>query len=178
MRQTKIKVGDKYGLLTVIEELPEKDQYNRRLYRCSCECGGTKNVAAFRLLGGDVKSCGCAQKSHRRTPKTEAERAAQILLGAEGVYKRQKDGVWCAQIKIDNQEYHIAAEQTYEAAKTARNEVVAILLSKGKNAAIAEINRRKKFRQKELNEMRRQFGGFPTRAQMAEMRTRIENVTT
>ena len=138
-------------------------------------------VAANRLLSGDVKSCGCARKTRctrsdgtpiqrARTPETEAIRTRSIMSGAEGIYYRKADNVWCAQIKIHEKTYHISAEVNKEAAYAARQEIIDILLREGEDAAIAEMNRRKELRRVELTEMRKQFGGFPTRAQMAEMR--------
>lgn len=56
-----IKVGDKYGKLTIVKELPRR-RHTSRIYRyveCKCQCG---NIKAFKLEGirsGDTKSCGC-----------------------------------------------------------------------------------------------------------------------
>ena len=60
-------VGQKFGLLTVIEldhpvqKINEKGQKDGILYyyKCLCECGQEKIVNGFYLLGNRVKSCGC-----------------------------------------------------------------------------------------------------------------------
>lgn len=174
-------IGQRFGKLLVQELTTERNSEGRSLYRCLCECGGSRLVAANRLLSGDVKSCGCARKTRctrsdgtpiqrARTPKTEAIRTRNIMSGAEGIYYRKADNVWCAQIKIHEKSYHISAEVDKEAAYAARQEIVDILLREGETAAVAEMERRKDVRRAELTELRKQFGGFPTRAQMAEMR--------
>lgn len=63
----KIKLGDKFGKLTV---LYVDGKRNRNLsYLCQCECGNTKSVASHHLKSGNIKSCGCyavecARKQH------------------------------------------------------------------------------------------------------------------
>lgn len=57
--RTKIIIGETYGMLTVDAATEEKDSRGRTLYRCTCECTGTRLVAADRLLAGRVTSCGC-----------------------------------------------------------------------------------------------------------------------
>ena len=51
-------LGQKFGKLLVQELTAERNGEGRPLYRCLCECGGSRLVAANRLLSGDVKSCG------------------------------------------------------------------------------------------------------------------------
>jgi 5-methylcytosine-specific restriction endonuclease McrA len=65
-------VGNRYGLLTVLEKLPEKDYGGAWLYRCKCDCGTeriypSKRFAAARR--GAFQSCGC--KRGVRLPKGE-----------------------------------------------------------------------------------------------------------
>ena len=54
-----IKIGEPFGDLIVEKEVERDPVTNRRRYRCRCKCGGTKDVAADKLIGGEVKSCGC-----------------------------------------------------------------------------------------------------------------------
>ena len=51
-------LGKKYGLLTVTKFIG-KDNHSHKLWLCSCECGGEKEVKTSDLLGGYVASCGC-----------------------------------------------------------------------------------------------------------------------
>ena len=53
-------IGNKYGKLTVIKEIKERDEQGKILYRCLCECGNSCNVKAINLTKGKTKSCGCS----------------------------------------------------------------------------------------------------------------------
>ena len=57
-----IEPGTKFGLLTVLER-EEDFRYPNGLkataYRCLCECGNEKVIAASNLIHGRSKSCGC-----------------------------------------------------------------------------------------------------------------------
>jgi len=59
-------VGQKFGKLTVVSFTGKKMGTNS-IWRCSCECGGTKEVPVGYLTSGDTKSCGC--QLHLGTPK-------------------------------------------------------------------------------------------------------------
>ena len=52
--------GTKYGMWTVIEEvIRDKGQH----FRCVCDCGIERIVAAITLRNGTSKSCGCTKRS-------------------------------------------------------------------------------------------------------------------
>lgn len=59
-------IGQKFGRLTVIEELQERSGKNK-LYKCVCDCGTYKNVTTANLKSGRVKSCGCLRHSPKHT---------------------------------------------------------------------------------------------------------------
>lgn len=50
----RIKVGEKYGRLTVIE-----NHHPKNYVFCRCECGNLKEVNAYNVFYGLTKSCGC-----------------------------------------------------------------------------------------------------------------------
>ena len=52
-------IGQKFGRLTVLEELPERNKHGLIVYKCLCDCGNYKNVRGTHLRSGAVKSCGC-----------------------------------------------------------------------------------------------------------------------
>lgn len=54
-------IGKKYGKLTVIEEIEERNKQGKILYKCICECGNECIVKAINLTTGKTKSCGCSQ---------------------------------------------------------------------------------------------------------------------
>lgn len=65
MVKTKIKIGDKYGMLTVLSREPNDKSGTR--WKCLCECGNETIVRGSNLLSGCIKSCGCKRKSMRIT---------------------------------------------------------------------------------------------------------------
>jgi hypothetical protein len=52
------RVGNKYGLLTVIEKATSPDK-SYIMWKCLCDCGTYINVKAGNLNSGNTKSCGC-----------------------------------------------------------------------------------------------------------------------
>ena len=57
-------IGQKFGLWTVLEELPERNENQKIVYKCKCDCGTIKNVVGGNLLNGLSQSCGCLNMSH------------------------------------------------------------------------------------------------------------------
>lgn len=53
-----IQVGEKYGLLTVIEPYIYNDG-KHSWHKCKCDCGNIKNVRSDHLKNGNISSCGC-----------------------------------------------------------------------------------------------------------------------
>lgn len=54
------ETGNKYGRLTVLYSI--KDKNNRTKWHCKCECGNEIEVFGAYLRSGNTKSCGCLQK--------------------------------------------------------------------------------------------------------------------
>ena len=54
-------IGNKYGLLTVIEEYPAEKKKNRYVYKvkCICDCGNSHIVSTSDFKMKKVQSCGC-----------------------------------------------------------------------------------------------------------------------
>lgn len=65
---TKDETGNRYGKLTVLA-LADTRKDGRVTWRCSCDCGGTKDVQGTRLRDGTVRSCGCVLSEVKRTLK-------------------------------------------------------------------------------------------------------------
>lgn len=57
-----MKTNDRFGKLTVIAVLNEKDTNYNRLVLCKCDCGNEVKVTVSHLLSGHTKSCGCAKR--------------------------------------------------------------------------------------------------------------------
>lgn len=55
-----VKVGDRYGKLTVLEVRPRKKTYQSALCLCQCDCGSEpKWIDSHNLRRGNTTSCGC-----------------------------------------------------------------------------------------------------------------------
>ena len=62
-RRKRDLIGQRFGLLTVIEDLGyetyEESNQRQRVFKCQCECGNKTNVTYSNLVSGVTKSCGC-----------------------------------------------------------------------------------------------------------------------
>lgn len=56
-------IGQKFGKLTIINILRDKD--NKPLAHCLCECGDEKDINFHNVRSGKSRSCGCFEKSSR-----------------------------------------------------------------------------------------------------------------
>lgn len=63
MQKTKIDIGQKFNMLTVLEELPSN--LNGRMFKYRCECGTEKQISYSLLTRPTNKSCGCYRSKIR-----------------------------------------------------------------------------------------------------------------
>ena len=56
-----IQEGDRFGRLTIMYEIKNKESYNRK-FMCKCDCGNETAVYLMKLRSGKTKSCGCFRK--------------------------------------------------------------------------------------------------------------------
>jgi len=67
------KIGDKYGRLTIIEDLGRltgsKGGPKHRFFLCKCDCGNIKKVDV-NALGRNTLSCGCLRMENFQRPKS------------------------------------------------------------------------------------------------------------
>lgn len=61
-KQSKINIGNKYGMLTVVSVYEGCKEGVHDKFLCKCECGNEAVVQAGHLLSSHTKSCGCIQK--------------------------------------------------------------------------------------------------------------------
>jgi hypothetical protein len=52
-------VGMRFGALTVLSEIKERDKNNFILYLCRCDCGNQKAILGSSMRDGRTQSCGC-----------------------------------------------------------------------------------------------------------------------
>lgn len=68
MRKIDVHPGDRYGRLTIVQEVPQK--YRRRRFLVRCECGAEKTASLDNLRTGAEKSCGCYRSEATTAAKT------------------------------------------------------------------------------------------------------------
>ena len=78
-RKEGIRIGEKYGRLTVLEKTSKKQGTNY-LYKCKCDCGNIKLVSSGRL-GISTFSCGCYKIECHRTHNESRTRLYNIWIG-------------------------------------------------------------------------------------------------
>ena len=85
-KRVKIKSGDKYGMLTVLEEIaPHISPCGNKVrrFKCQCDCGNTTIVLLNNLRNGNTSSCGCYNK--QRIKETQSKINQYDLTGEVGV---------------------------------------------------------------------------------------------
>lgn len=67
-RKSKVKIGDRFGRLTVIARYGTYRSGNsvRPVWLCKCDCGGRIAVIANSLQSGKTRSCGCLRAETSR----------------------------------------------------------------------------------------------------------------
>lgn len=63
-RKIEVLVGDKYGSLSIVSELPSRNRASGgtlRLFLCRCDCGEEREVSLGNLRKGHARSCGCSR---------------------------------------------------------------------------------------------------------------------
>lgn len=55
---TKINIGEKYGMLRVLEK--KEDIQKDNLWKCKCDCGNNYIASTERLINASLPNCGCA----------------------------------------------------------------------------------------------------------------------
>lgn len=70
--------GEPFGRLIAMEQVGFRGK-NKRLYRCQCSCGNTKDVDQYSLRSGKTTSCGCKIKELLRTNVKRRSQALEAL---------------------------------------------------------------------------------------------------
>ena len=98
-------VGEKYGMLTVLETIRKED--GRTYSRCQCDCGSETVALQGNVKRGLTKSCGCYEKSsrHTRTHFLDIIRKTfNLLTVVEKTSRKEKNGavIWKCQCNCGN----------------------------------------------------------------------------
>ncbi len=88
MSKLKDERGNKYGLLTVIDFAPKKN--NKIYYKCKCECGNETIVSGTNLRTGQVKSCGkCIYNNQPQDLTNQIFGVWKVLKEASPIYNKR-----------------------------------------------------------------------------------------
>lgn len=92
-KRIQVKAGDRYGRLTVIEEVaPARHPGGTcRKVLCKCECGNEITARLSSLRVGATKSCGCLSRrllAHKGTTLCMAEWSRRIGMSAQSLDAR------------------------------------------------------------------------------------------
>lgn len=95
--------GRRFGRLTVIRQLENRN--NRTRWLCRCDCGNEKNVAARDLKAGKVKSCGCLRREGNRKKMDISGQRFGRLTALYPTDRRDSHGVvyWVCRCDCGNQ---------------------------------------------------------------------------
>ena len=88
-RYERLKPGQVFGRLTVLDEAPaptEYTTYKGRWYRCRCRCCNEVVVRRSSLVAGSTRSCGCLRREHARD--VALERLSRVRIAPGQVFGR------------------------------------------------------------------------------------------
>lgn len=81
-----VVIGNKYGKLTPLYELPERTKSRGKIYHCRCDCGNELDVPGASLVTNNTKSCGCLKaESLKAAGERIRERNKYDLSGEYGI---------------------------------------------------------------------------------------------
>lgn len=85
-------VGKKFGKLTVIKPLPER-QNKSIVWECVCECGNIKKVPTHALTSKHTQSCGCLVREVQSIDLTN-QKFGKLTVLYPCNYKKQSTLMW------------------------------------------------------------------------------------
>ena len=96
-------IGQRFGALEVIE-FARRNNSNKLVYRCKCDCGNEIEVIGQHLKNGSTKSCGCYRKqaNTNRLTKDETDKIYGHLTVLEYDFNRDNEAWWKCQCECGN----------------------------------------------------------------------------
>ena len=99
MSVTMVTSGMRFGRLTVVKRLENKN--HQTMWLCLCECGKETNVSGGSLRRGDTKSCGCYNREKTAERNTTHQKSKTRLYKIWAGMKKR-----CLYIKDKNYEIY------------------------------------------------------------------------
>ena len=92
--------NQKFGKLTVLELMEEKNIHNSHIWKCQCECGKIHYTTSSCLLSGDTQSCGCG--SSKNEIGNKYGKLIVIDYATKPDDKKNKGAYWLCQCECGN----------------------------------------------------------------------------
>lgn len=73
-------IGKKFGLLTILDVLEEKDNDGYFKCKCKCDCGNEVITTVSRVKLGRTVSCGCSRKGIREYENLEGKKFGKLTV--------------------------------------------------------------------------------------------------
>ena len=89
MGYRRIRVGDRFGRLVVVEKAPRLGGSRLTAYVCLCDCGESHVAVGGMLARGDTKSCGCLARDLSRARQLKHGLSEHPLYQVWGSMKRR-----------------------------------------------------------------------------------------
>lgn len=104
-------IGERFGLLTVIDEYRNEKGY--LICLCECECGNMKEIYKSNITNYKTKSCGCLEKKNRKKFKDLTGMSFGRLIAIAPTDQRvDRNVVWECLCKCGNQVFVSARNLT------------------------------------------------------------------
>ncbi len=79
-KRIEVKLGEKFGKLTIIKEVQKRA--GKRYFLCLCDCGNKREERLVALRAGKIKSCGCARNERNRISNLSHGLSGTSLYGS------------------------------------------------------------------------------------------------
>ena len=89
MGYRRIRVGDRFGRLVVVEKAPRSGKSALAAYTCLCDCGNNHVAVGAMLTRGDTKSCGCLARALSRDRQLKHGLSTHPLYGVWGLMRQR-----------------------------------------------------------------------------------------
>lgn len=127
--------GKRFGNLTVLYPVKEKDGKSMKVWHCKCDCGNETDVSESGLIYGNCKSCGCLKQEIWKNIPNQLHRIDGTCVemlekrkyrkdntsGFRGVYQK-KNGHYRVMIGFKGKRFYVGTYKKYQDAVEARLE--------------------------------------------------------
>lgn len=107
-KNAKDLTGLRFGRLVAVEPLGSKPGKGV-IWRCQCDCGGSKDVPSSGLLAQKTRSCGCIRQELRAKQDIAGKRFGRLVAVEFRYYNEDHDACWLFRCDCGNEKIMPAA---------------------------------------------------------------------